>query len=172
MVDNLNPAQRSACMAAIRGEHTQPECILRKALHRAGYRYRCNYPYLPGKPDVIFPVCRKIIFVHGCFWHRHRCKKGRSTPLNRKRFWEAKFHRNIERDRQVRKRLHRLGWQVLIIWECQINRQPEKTIQRAIHFLQSIGANTKKSKYMHATTRIHAKQQQKQRVPPPHLRTA
>ena len=170
MADNLTPSQRSACMAAIRSEHTQPEHTIRRALYRAGYRYRCNYPHLPGKPDMIFPGRSKIIFIHGCFWHRHRCKKGRSTPLNRKRFWEAKFHRNIERDRQACKQLHHLGWRVLIIWECQINRQPEKAIQRAILFLQNIDTNTTNSKInTHAKRR---KRKQKQRVPPPHLRTA
>lgn len=118
-MDVLTSDQRRRCMASVRGKDTQPEMIVRRAVHRLGYRYRLHSKDLPGKPDLVFPVWRKVIFVHGCFWHRHRCKKGRSLPQVNREFWEAKLAANVERDRKVRNTLRKQGWQSLIIWECQ-----------------------------------------------------
>lgn len=118
-MDVLTKGQRSRCMTAVRAQHTKPEIIVRRAIFRMGYRYRLHYTTLPGKPDIVFPGMKKVIFVHGCFWHRHRCKKGQSTPQSNAEFWNKKLSANIDRDRRIRKELKKLGWQPLVIWECQ-----------------------------------------------------
>jgi len=123
-------------MARIRGKDTKPELIVRRLAHAAGYRYRLHRRDLPGCPDLVFPRYRKIIFVHGCFWHRHSCRKGRSTPRTRRRFWKKKFDENRERDRRNRRALRRQGWQVLVVWECQ-TKDPEKLLQRLHQFLDN-----------------------------------
>ena len=119
-MDTLDPAARSALMGRIRGVDTGPERTVRRAAHRLGYRYRLHRRSLPGRPDLVFPARKAVIFVHGCFWHRHEgCSKA-STPKTRIDFWTGKFARNVERDREVRDRLERAGWRVLVIWECEI----------------------------------------------------
>ena len=90
-MDVLTPEQRQRCMASISGKNTKPELIVRKLLHSLGYRYRLHYSNLPGKPDLVFPGKRKVIFIHGCFWHRHDCKKGKSLPANNAVFWQKKL---------------------------------------------------------------------------------
>lgn len=105
-------------MAAVRSRDTKAELAVRKALHRMGYRFRLHRRDLPAKPDVVLPRFRKVIFVHGCFWHKHDCRAGRSTPATRVDFWQAKRAANVERDKRAIDALTAQGWQVLVIWEC------------------------------------------------------
>jgi DNA mismatch endonuclease (patch repair protein) len=120
-MDTISPARRSENMRRIRGKDTQPELIVRRALFAMGYRYRLHGAKLPGKPDLVFAKQRKVIFVHGCFWHNHshiRCKIAR-FPKSNSEYWADKFRRNVERDTARRAELRKMGWKVLVIWECQ-----------------------------------------------------
>jgi DNA mismatch endonuclease (patch repair protein) len=118
-VDRLTSAQRSWNMSRIRGRDTQPELLVRSALHRAGYRFRLHRKDLPGRPDIVLPKYRTVVFVHGCFWHRHAGCRFTYTPKSRIAFWQNKFDANVERDRLARDKLRRLGWNVATVWECQ-----------------------------------------------------
>jgi DNA mismatch endonuclease, patch repair protein len=138
MPDVLTPEQRRYCMSRIRCKNTKPEMIVRRLVHALGYRYRLHVRDLPGSPDLVLPSRRKVIFVHGCFWHRHRCKYGRPQPETRRDFWEAKLGRNKERDQQNRRVLRQLGWDVLVVWECQ-TRRPETLIEPILAFLRKGG---------------------------------
>lgn len=111
--------QRSALMARVRRANTTPELAVRRSAHRLGYRFRLHRKDLPGTPDIVFPKARKAIFVHGCFWHRHAGCRAASMPKTRSEFWQEKFITNIRRDLQKEAELENLGWQSLIIWECQ-----------------------------------------------------
>ncbi len=125
-------------MRAVRGADTRPEMVVRRLVHRLGYRYRLHVRALPGSPDLVFPARRKVILVHGCFWHRHACKEGRSTPASRVDYWSEKFAKNVRRDYQNRRRLRKLGWQVLVVWECQtLSRGAERLHKRLSEFLGS-----------------------------------
>jgi DNA mismatch endonuclease, patch repair protein len=120
MADFLTPAERSRRMASIGPKNTAPELALRKALHALGLRYRVNDPRLPGKPDIVFPRYRAVVFVHGCFWHRHaRCKVA-STPKSNTDFWMEKFSRNVARDERSAGELAAAGWRVFVAWECEL----------------------------------------------------
>jgi DNA mismatch endonuclease Vsr len=112
------PAARRRNMAAIRGRDTKPELQIRRLLHALGYRFRLQRKDLPGRPDIVFPSRRRIILVHGCFWHRHGCRNS-VLPRARREWWEAKLLRNVERDASVLNALETLDWSVLTIWECQ-----------------------------------------------------
>lgn len=121
-MDNLSPSERSERMSRVRSAHTRPEILVRKLIFGMGYRYRLHRKDLPGKPDIVFPSRKKVIFVHGCFWHQHQdptCRLSR-IPKTKQDFWVPKFIANQERDRIALSELKRLGWQVLIIWECQL----------------------------------------------------
>lgn len=107
-------------MARIRKFDTRPEMAVRRLVHARGYRYRLHASNLPGSPDLVFPRLRKVIFVHGCFWHRHGCRDGRKLPRGNHGYWVPKLARNVERDASNREKLRSLGWDVLVIWECQI----------------------------------------------------
>ncbi len=120
-MDVLTPEQRQRCMASISGKNTKPELIVRKLLFSLGYRYRLHYSSLPGKPDLVFPGKRKVIFIHGCFWHRHDCKKGKSMPSKNSEFWKKKLSDNVSRDSKNISDLKKLGWEVLVIWACELN---------------------------------------------------
>jgi len=136
MTDQFSAGKRSAIMRAIRGKDTKPEHAVRSLIHRLGYRYRLHVRELPGCPDLVFPSRRKVIFVHGCFWHRHHCRKGRSTPTTRARFWKEKLESNKSRDAKHRRTLRRLGWSVLTVWECQIApKKTDRLAQRICRFL-------------------------------------
>jgi DNA mismatch endonuclease (patch repair protein) len=124
MADVHSVKQRSYNMSRIRGRDTHPERIVRSLLRAQGYRYRCNVTDLPGKPDVILPALRAAIFVHGCFWHRHRDCRFTANPKSNSEFWEQKFSRTIERDREHTKALRKLGWKVIVIWECSLKEKP------------------------------------------------
>lgn len=133
-MDVLTPEQRAKCMAAIRGKDTGPEMIVRRLLTEMGYRYRLHGRALPGRPDLVFVSRRTVVFVHGCFWHRHACRHGRVIPRTRRAFWRAKLEGNAARDRRTRARLRREGWRVLVVWECQL-RHVDKLAARLRTFL-------------------------------------
>jgi DNA mismatch endonuclease (patch repair protein) len=136
MTDTLTPEQRRRCMSANRGADTSPELVVRRLLRSMGYHYRLHAPDLPGKPDIVFRSRRKVIFVHGCYWHRHNCRKGRSTPSTRTAFWRRKFESNRRRDRLNRAKLRRRGWSVLTIWECQLTPgHLENLVNRLFQFM-------------------------------------
>lgn len=118
MVDVHTKKQRSYNMSRIRGKDTKPERIVRSMLHQMGYRFRLHRSDLPGKPDIVLPKHRTVIFVHGCFWHMHNCKYGRVTPQTNTEFWQNKRSGNVERDRANRRKLIKLGWRVVTVWEC------------------------------------------------------
>lgn len=121
-MDKLTTTQRSINMAAVRGKNTTPELSVRRMLHSMGFRFRLHRKELPGKPDIVLPKFRLCIFVHGCFWHQHPGCKRATIPKTRKEFWQTKFERNKKRDKLVRKALNKLGWHVLIIWECKTQK--------------------------------------------------
>jgi DNA mismatch endonuclease (patch repair protein) len=127
-------------MAGIRGKNTGPEMIVRKALHRRGFRYRLHSKGLPGRPDMVFPSRRAVIFVHGCFWHGHDCRLFKE-PESRREFWKTKFDANRRRDLTVRTALSSQGWRQLVIWECALRGQSaavrEKVANRAAAWLRS-----------------------------------
>lgn len=118
MADTFSKSERSRIMAAVKSGDTTPELIVRRVVHALGYRFRLHVRSLPGAPDLVFPRLRKIIFVSGCFWHRHTCGRCR-IPVTRRRYWVAKIDSNAARDRRLQRALRRLGWGVMVVWECQ-----------------------------------------------------
>lgn len=118
MTDRISRANRSRIMSRIRGKDTKPEMRIRRLVHSLGYRFRLHRRDLPGTPDLVFPGRRKVIFVHGCFWHQHDCPRG-SCPSSNRRFWKAKLRKNVERDNENISSLTAAGWSVLVIWECE-----------------------------------------------------
>lgn len=118
MADTLTIDQRSACMRSVRGKNTTLEMRVRSLVHSMGYRYALHVKELPGKPDLVFVSRKKIIFVHGCFWHKHKCRHGSISPATNADYWSSKRGRNVERDREHIKALRKDGWKVLVIWEC------------------------------------------------------
>ena len=132
MPDNVDPATRSRTMSRVRSTNTTPERSVRRLLHRAGYRFRLHRKDLPGKPDLVLPRYRTAVFVHGCFWHWHGCKRSRMPSSNRE-YWIAKIRRNTERDQHSRERLEALGWSVAVIWECSIERDTALLLHRLCH---------------------------------------
>lgn len=119
-MDHLTPVQRSAHMSRVRRADTKPERIVRRLLHHLGYRFRLQWKSAPGRPDIAFPPRRKIIFVHGCFWHRHEGCRRATTPATRMEFWTAKFERNKARDARDLEQAVDQGWDPLVIWECEL----------------------------------------------------
>ena len=112
--------QRSRNMSAIKSKNTKPEIKVRKVLHSMGYRFRLHGKDLPGSPDIVLPKYRTVIFVHGCFWHRHENCKYASNPKTREEFWKSKFKENVKRDKSHQKKLSAIGWNIIIVWECEI----------------------------------------------------
>ncbi|PSH56312.1 very short patch repair endonuclease [Phyllobacterium sophorae] len=123
MVDIVDTATRSRMMAGIRGRDTRPELALRHALHALGLRYRLHGRNLPGKPDLVFPKRRAVVFVHGCFWHRHQGCRFATTPATRPEFWSKKFEDNLQRDRRILTTLQQSDWRIAVVWECAINAE-------------------------------------------------
>lgn len=119
-MDKLTKERRSQNMAAIRSKGMKPEMAVRSLVHRMGYRFRLHRKDLPGVPDLVFPSLKRVILVHGCFWHQHPgCREGR-LPKSRQEYWTPKLHRNVERDDLNARLLREAGWKVLTIWECEI----------------------------------------------------
>ena len=130
MTDKISKEHRSWNMSRIRSKHSKPEKQVRSVLHRMGYRFRLHVTDIPGKPDIVLPKYQTIIFVHGCFWHRHEGCKYAYTPKSRVTFWEQKFKNNLERHAKVTQQLRDLGWKVLTIWECEV-----KDSNKLIHII-------------------------------------
>lgn len=136
MPDQFTPSERSRVMRSVKSGNTSPELVVRRLVHAMGFRYRLHGRDLPGQPDLVFPRLGKLIFVHGCFWHRHRCAAGQSTPASRVDYWQAKFDRNVARDRRTLAKLRREGWSVLVVWECQTAARCRATLEaRLARFL-------------------------------------
>lgn len=134
--DHLSPQQRSRQMAKVTSKDTKPEKLVRSILHKEGFRFRKNVKSLPGVPDIVLPKYKTVIFVHGCFWHQHDCKRGNRMPSNRREYWEKKLQRNAERDLQHQKDLEKAGWEVIIIWECELKKK-SNNVEQVIEYLRS-----------------------------------
>ena len=137
MTDVLTPEQRSLNMSHIRGRNTTPEMRVRKLLYAAGLRYRLHGKHLPGKPDIVLPGALAVVFVHGCFWHMHKCKYGKPVPATNSDFWAEKRRGNVERDRRNRAALRREGWRVFEIWECETRSETKLAtrVKRVIDYV-------------------------------------
>ena len=129
MSDRISPERRSWNMSRIRGKNTGPEVQVRSLLHRAGYRFRLHNPRLPGRPDIVLAKYHAAVFVHGCYWHRHQGCPLAATPRTRTGFWQAKFDDTVKRDRRKTDELAQLGWRVITVWECELEKNPEEVLQ-------------------------------------------
>lgn len=132
MADSTVASTRSRIMAAIGGKNTRPELMVRRALHARGFRYRLHSSKLPGKPDMVLPSRRAVIFVHGCFWHRHTGCHWCTFPKTRMEFWNSKFEHNIARDARQQDELLQMGWRVGIVWECVTKTSDFSTVVRQL----------------------------------------
>jgi DNA mismatch endonuclease (patch repair protein) len=135
-MDIVSSVKRSQMMSGIRGKDTKPEIIVRQAAHALGYRFRVNRRDLPGSPDIVFPGRKTVLFVHGCYWHRHDGCKYCYSPKSNIEFWERKFRDNVLRDIRVQRELQQMGWRVAVIWECEAI-QPDGLRQKLKAYLQS-----------------------------------
>lgn len=133
---------RSDIMRAVKRAHTGPEVVVRRALHALGLRFRLHRRDLPGSPDIVLPRFRTVVFVHGCFWHRHPGCRYASTPKTRQEYWLPKFKANVERDAKKEAQLRELGWRVLVIWECEICKPAELDERLRRKFLGADSAHT------------------------------
>ncbi len=133
-------------MSKISGKETKPEILVRRFLYANGFRFRKNDKRYPGKPDIVLPKYKTVIFVHGCFWHGHNCKAGK-LPETRKEFWKEKINGNIERDKNNQKELEQLGWKVITIWQCELKNKKiqEKTLDALLNTLHSTQINHTKN---------------------------
>ncbi|WP_321947190.1 very short patch repair endonuclease [Paraburkholderia sp. J10-1] len=139
MIDVVDSATRSRMMSGIRARNTRPELLIRSLLHRRGYRFRVHVADLPGKPDIVLPRFRAVVFVHGCFWHGHDCALFK-WPGTRAEFWREKIGRNRGRDQEVREALLASGWRVAVVWECAIRgkaREPAAVADALVAWLES-----------------------------------
>jgi DNA mismatch endonuclease (patch repair protein) len=133
---------RSDIMRAVKRAHTGPEVVVRRALHALGLRFRLHRRDLPGSPDIVLPRFRTVVFVHGCFWHRHPGCRYASTPKTRQEYWLPKFKANVERDAKKEAQLRELGWRVLVIWGCEICKPAELYERLRREFLGADSAHT------------------------------
>lgn len=136
MTDVVDPATRSRMMAGIKRSHTAPELLVRSYLHRAGLRFRLHRGGLAGTPDIVLPTHRAVVFVHGCFWHRHAGCRFATTPQTRQEFWMSKFSRNVERDLRQQHKLQQDGWQVFVVWGCEAS--DELVLDRLVWSLRAL----------------------------------
>ena len=123
MADFMTPEQRSRAMSKVRSRDTGIEKTVRSSLHRKGFRFRNNVSNLPGRPDIVLPKYRFVIFIHGCFWHGHKNCKASKLPETRREFWQKKIKRNARRDDESRQKLEKSGWRVFFIWQCQLKNK-------------------------------------------------
>ena len=137
MIDTFSPEKRAWVMRRITGKDTKPELIVRTLLHRAGYRFKANDKTLPGRPDLVLPKYDMVIFIHGCFWHRHKNCKQASTPKTNQAFWQEKFSNNQRKDARAKRQLNALGWRVMTIWECRVMKHPQTVLARIIRRLEN-----------------------------------
>ena len=133
-MDRLTPQARSALMARVRSKNTSPEIAVRKILSAMGFRYRLHRRDLPGAPDIVLPGRKKVVWVHGCFWHRHSDCRYATTPKSNSRFWNAKFKRNVRRDAENRLKIEELGWHSMVIWQCEL-KEPQRVVRKLSRFL-------------------------------------
>ena len=133
MSDSLTPEKRSWNMSQIKGQDTKIEVKVRRYLFSRGFRFRKNDKRYPGKPDVVLPKYKTIIFVNGCFWHRHKGCKDATIPKTRTEFWLAKLNRNVEKDKQNQERLISDGWKVIVLWECELEKQFDSIMERTVN---------------------------------------
>ncbi len=145
MTDILSKEQRSHLMSKVRGADTRPEWVLRFGLHRLGLRYRLKNKALPGRPDLAFPAHGSVVFVHGCFWHRHAGCKDASTPGTNLSFWQKKFLENVTRDNRSIQALRSLGWRVLVVWECELVKRTEESVERVAAWVRQGGSRLKRN---------------------------
>ena len=139
MADNHTPELRSFNMARISGKDTSIEVKVRKYLFSKGYRFRKNDKRYPGKPDIVLPKYKTVIFIHGCFWHQHPFCRYATTPKTNVEFWHSKFERNVANDKKHYAELERMGWHVIVIWECELSKKCfEETMQRVIYELGTV----------------------------------
>ena len=124
-------------MSRIKGKDTKPEVMLRSALHKAGFRFRLHSRQLPGKPDIVLPKYKAVIFVHGCYWHRHAGCKLAYTPKSNAEFWLPKFEETVRRDRLKTLQLLQLGWRVFLVWECELNTNPKGVLNSLVDAFHS-----------------------------------
>lgn len=136
MADVVDRQTRSRMMAGIKGKNTKPEKTVRSYLHRGGLRFRLHDPSLPGSPDLVFRQHKAVVQVHGCYWHQHPGCRFAYTPKSNTRFWREKLNGNVIRDRRNSARLRRLGWRVLTVWECQVNRP--QVLERLAQRIRSV----------------------------------
>lgn len=130
MADIVDTPTRSRMMAGIRSKHTRPELAVRRYLHAKGLRYRLHGRTLPGSPDLIFPSRKVVVFIHGCFWHRHEGCRFAYEPTSNVEKWQMKFAANTFRDKRAQANLHDLGWRIIIVWECDLKKYPEARLQK------------------------------------------
>jgi DNA mismatch endonuclease, patch repair protein len=142
MTDILSKKHRSVVMSRVRSADTKPEWILRGGLHRLGFRYRLGNKDLPGRPDLVFPKYRAVVFVHGCYWHRHTGCKDASMPKTNVAFWSRKFTENVERDRRKERELAELGWRVMVVWECELTHHTVETIHEVALWLMGTASDS------------------------------
>jgi len=138
-MDTWTPEKRSEVMARIRSRDTKPELIVRSLLHRCGVRFSLRRRDLPGKPDIVLPRYQTVVFVHGCFWHRHAHCRMASNPKSHQAFWQAKFEANVARDRRNRRALTKAGWRVVVLWECEVLRDPLAAVERVMQAIRPAG---------------------------------
>ncbi|MBU1628011.1 DNA mismatch endonuclease Vsr [bacterium] len=137
MVDIFDKKKRSEIMSEISGKNTKPELLIRKVLFSEGYRYRLHRKELPGNPDIVFPGRKKVIFINGCYWHGHNCKKA-ALPETNKQFWKKKISGNVERDKKNLDKLLKMGWKSFVIWQCEIKKSSlGNIIKQAKKFLEN-----------------------------------
>lgn len=141
MTDVHNPETRSYNMSRIRGRNTRPEILLRSLLHRMGLRFRIHDKRLPGRPDIVLSRYKAVVFVNGCFWHRHEGCRYCTTPKTRAEFWNAKFAYTVERDREIRRQLSETGWRVFIVWECELKQDAESTACQLAEVIRNGGSD-------------------------------
>jgi DNA mismatch endonuclease (patch repair protein) len=137
MPDVVDKETRSRMMSGIKGKNTKPEMVVRSFLHRQGFRFRLHSKTLPGKPDIVLPKFKTVVFVHGCFWHRHLCQQF-VWPKTRMAFWKEKLEGNVARDKRKQRTLRLLGWNVITLWECGISETSLKRLQRKLVALPQI----------------------------------
>ncbi len=137
MTDTVDREKRSEIMSRVGSRDTKPELVVRRIAHGLGFRFRLHRKDLPGRPDIVFPRYRSVIFVHGCFWHRHPSCKYASSPKTRVEYWEDKFRSNVARDARNETLLRDLGWRVLVIWECE-TKDREAVAERISSYLEQV----------------------------------
>ena len=141
-MDIWTKEKRSEVMSKIRGKNTKPEIILRSQLFKQGFRFRVHQKNLPGKPDIVLAKYKTAIFVHGCFWHYHKNCREERIPSTNSKFWKVKLDKNVQRDEVHRLQLEKLGWQVIIVWECDIELKLKNVLNRIIQSLKTNSINT------------------------------